>query len=247
MLKPQELTEAVTDYLQDNETEYAIMINGKWGCGKTYFWNNNIVPKLKEKSIKNIYISLYGVKTINEIEQKILYKLLNLSTDYNIKKSDTSSIIAEIPKYFDIILNKLDLGKSNFKPIADLFTGIASQFIFQQTLFANKDKYVICFDDLERLDSDLNIVRVLGFINQFVEHNRIKTVLICNEDEINNLDIYIKRKEKLVWYTYKISPSIEQIIDYFIKDYSEATRNILVEHKKNIIGIKNKCNLVSIR
>lgn len=247
MLKPQELTEAITDYLQDIETEYAIMISGKWGCGKTYFWNKNIVPKLKEKGVKNIYISLYGVKTIDEIEQKILYELLNFSTNYKIKKSDTSSIIAEIPKYFDIILNKLDLGKSNFKPIADLFTGIASQLIFQQTLFANKDKYVICFDDLERLDPDLNIVKVLGYINQFVEHNSIKTVLICNEDEINSLEIYKKWKEKLVWYTYKISPSIEEIIDYFIKDYSEAIRNILVEHKKNIIDIKYKCNLENLR
>jgi predicted RNase H-related nuclease YkuK (DUF458 family) len=247
MLKPQELTKAVTDYLQDNETEYAIMINGKWGCGKTYFWNNNIVPELKEKGIKIIYISLYGVKTIDEIEQKILYKSLNLSTDYNIKKSDTSSIIAEIPKYIDSISKKFDLGKSNFKPIADLFTGIASQFIFQQTLFANKNKYVICFDDLERLDPDLNIVKVLGYINQFVEHHRIKTVLICNEDEINSSDIYKKWKEKLVWYTYKISPSIEEIIDYLIKDYSEATRNILLEHKKNIIDIKNKCNLENLR
>ena len=96
MLNPQELTEAVTDYLQDNETEYAIMINGKWGCGKTYFWNNSIVPKLKEKSIKNISVSLYGVKNIDEIEQKILYKLLNLSTNYNLKKLDTSSKFEKI-------------------------------------------------------------------------------------------------------------------------------------------------------
>jgi hypothetical protein len=177
MLKPQELTKAVTDYLQDNETEYAIMISGKWGCGKTYFWNKNIVPNLKEQGRKNIYISLYGVKTIDEIEQKILYKLLNFSTNYKLKKSDTSSIIAEIPKYIDNISNKLDLGKSNFKAIADLFTGIASQLIFQQALFANKNKNVICFDDLERLDPDLNIVKVLGYINQFVEQN---SIAFCN-------------------------------------------------------------------
>ena len=198
MLKIQELTTAVIDYLNGNDTEYAIMIDGKWGCGKTYFWNNNIVPEIKKDSIKNIYISLYGVKTTDEIEQKLLYQLLNLSANYNIKKSDTSSILAELPKYLDAISEKLDFGKSNFKPIAGLFTGITSQFILQQTLFNNNKKYVICFDDLERLSPDINIVKVLGYINRFVEHHQIKTVLICHENQIKSPE-YETWKEKLIW------------------------------------------------
>lgn len=86
MLEPQELTEAIIYYLQDSETEYAIMISGKWGCGKTYFWKNNIVSKLKEIGKKHIYVSLYGIKTIDEIEQKILYGLINISDNYSIER-----------------------------------------------------------------------------------------------------------------------------------------------------------------
>ncbi|MEL6987313.1 MAG: P-loop NTPase fold protein [Bacteroidota bacterium] len=209
MLKSQELTEAIKDYLQDIETEYAIMIDGKWGCGKTYFWNKNIVPMLEEKDFKNIHISLYGVKSVDEIEQKLLYKLLNLSTDYNIKKSDASAVLSEISKYIDIILEKLDSGKSNFKAIADLFTGVASQFVLQRTLLSSRQNYVICFDDLERLAPDTNIAEILGYINQFVEHYKIKTVFICHEDEVKS-EKYNIWKEKIVSYTYKLSPPIEE-------------------------------------
>ena len=45
----------------------------------------------------------------------------------------------------------------------------------------------------------------------------------------------------------KLAPSITEVIDYFIKDYSEDTRNILAEHKKNIVDIQNKCNLENLR
>ena len=35
-----ELVESVMDYIRKPYTDHAIMINGEWGSGKTYFWNN---------------------------------------------------------------------------------------------------------------------------------------------------------------------------------------------------------------
>ena len=39
-----EIVDAVTSYVRDENAKYAILIDGAWGSGKTYFWNN----KLKE-------------------------------------------------------------------------------------------------------------------------------------------------------------------------------------------------------
>jgi hypothetical protein len=50
-------------------------------------------------------------------------------------------------------------------------------------VFSVKDK-VLCFDDLER--ANINVVDILGYINNFVEHDNIKTIIICNEKEISN-------------------------------------------------------------
>ena len=41
---------------------------------------------------------------------------------------------------------------------------------------------MLCFDDLERANVD--VVDILGYINNFVEHDHIKTIIICNEKEL---------------------------------------------------------------
>lgn len=48
--------------------------------------------------------------------------------------------------------------------------------------FATDDK-VLCFDDLERANVD--VIDILGYINNFVEHDHIKTIIICNEKELS--------------------------------------------------------------
>lgn len=41
---------------------------------------------------------------------------------------------------------------------------------------------MLCFDDLERANVD--VIDILGYINNFVEHDHIKTIIICNEKEL---------------------------------------------------------------
>ncbi|MFM7717389.1 MAG: P-loop NTPase fold protein, partial [Microcystis sp.] len=31
-----------TEYLKKENTQYAILLNGAWGSGKTYFWKNEL-------------------------------------------------------------------------------------------------------------------------------------------------------------------------------------------------------------
>ena len=42
----EDLVESILDYIRTDYTDYAIMINGEWGSGKTYFWNNKIRKKI---------------------------------------------------------------------------------------------------------------------------------------------------------------------------------------------------------
>lgn len=36
-MKTDELDQIIKDYLAATDTDYAIMINGEWGCGKSYY------------------------------------------------------------------------------------------------------------------------------------------------------------------------------------------------------------------
>ena len=73
-----ELVESILDYVRKPYTDHAIMINGEWGSGKTYFWNNKVKNKIESTEIdgkryKTIYMSLYGISNLDDISKKILH------------------------------------------------------------------------------------------------------------------------------------------------------------------------------
>lgn len=67
----------VKDYIDADfpgEYRYALMLNGKWGSGKTYFIQKNIIQTyIREgKSVQGIYVSLNGLKDRNEITSSLM-------------------------------------------------------------------------------------------------------------------------------------------------------------------------------
>lgn len=85
-----DLVESILDYIRADYTDYAIMINGEWGDGKTYFWNHKIRNKIEAMQINGkkyttIYMSLYGISNLEEISKKIFIETTQLM-DKNLKK-----------------------------------------------------------------------------------------------------------------------------------------------------------------
>lgn len=172
----EELVESILDYVRSDYTDYAIMINGEWGSGKTYFWNNKIrkkidSTKLNGKQYTTIYMSLYGISNLEEISKKIFIETTQLM-DKGLKKYMNSHGQASIPEYAKTGLD-----------MANLF-GVAQngEKLDYAKFFSTGDK-VLCFDDLERANVD--VIDILGYINNFVEHDHIKTIIICNEKELS--------------------------------------------------------------
>ena len=78
----EDLVESILDYVRADYTDYAIMINGEWGSGKTHFWNNKIRKKIDSmkfngKQYKTIYMSLYGISNLEDISKKIFIETTN--------------------------------------------------------------------------------------------------------------------------------------------------------------------------
>ena len=59
----EELVESILDYIRSDYTDYAVMINGEWGSGKTHFWNKKVKKKNRINAIKwkKIYYYLYVI------------------------------------------------------------------------------------------------------------------------------------------------------------------------------------------
>ena len=232
----EDLVESILDYIRSDYTDYAIMINGEWGSGKTYFWNNKIKPKIESMQLNGrrysaIYMSLYGISNLEEISKKIFIETTQLM-DRNLKKYMDASGVKNIPEYA-----KTGLDMANFFGV----TQNGDRIDYGQ--FFSTDDKVLCFDDLERANVD--VIDILGYINNFVEHDHIKTIIICNEKELStklknsNLEMktfiatYLLDKEnKLNIKTDK--PMVERIRDTIEYVFDKA--NDYERIKEKLIG-----------
>ena len=172
----EDLVESILDYIRADYTDYAIMINGEWGSGKTHFWNNKIRNKIESmqlngKRYTTIYMSLYGISNLEDISKKIFMETTQLM-DKNLRKFMNSKGQETIPEYA-----KTGIDMANFFGVTQ-----SSNKLDYTDFFATDDK-VLCFDDLERANVD--VIDILGYINNFVEHDHIKTIIICNEKELS--------------------------------------------------------------
>ena len=172
----EELVESILDYVRADYTDYAIMINGEWGSGKTYFWNNQVKNKIESLNLNGrkyttIYMSLYGISNLEDISKKIFIETTQLM-DKNLKKYMDTHEQYSMPEYA-----KTGLNMANFFGVTQ-----NGDKIDYGSFFSTDDK-VLCFDDLERANVD--VIDILGYINNFVEHDHIKTIIICNEKELS--------------------------------------------------------------
>ena len=172
----EDLVESILDYIRSDYTDYAIMLNGEWGSGKTHFWNNKIRKKIESmqlngKRYTTIYMSLYGISNLEEISKKIFIETTQLM-DKNLRKFMDAHGQTTIPEYA-----KTGLDMANFFGVTQ-----NGDKIDYADFFSTEDK-VLCFDDLERANVD--VIDILGYINNFVEHDHIKTIIICNEKELS--------------------------------------------------------------
>lgn len=171
----EDLVESILDYVRSDFTDYAIMINGEWGIGKTYFWNHKVRSKIESmklngKQYTTIYMSLYGISNLEELSKKIFIETTQLM-DKNLKRYMNAHNQTTIPEYA-----KTGLDMANFFGVTQ-----NGDKIDYGKFFSTDDK-VLCFDDLERANVD--VIDILGYINNFVEHDHIKTIIICNEKEL---------------------------------------------------------------
>ncbi len=231
----EDLVESILDYVRSDYTDYAIMINGEWGSGKTYFWNNKIRNKIESmqlngKQFTTIYMSLYGISNLEEISKKIFIETTQLM-DKGLKKFMIANNQTTIPEYA-----KTGIDMANFFGVTQ-----NGDRIDYADFFSTDDK-VLCFDDLERANVD--VIDILGYINNFVEHDHIKTIIICNEKELstkfksNNLEMktfiatYLLDKEGDLAGTDK--PMVEKIQDKIEYVFDKA--NDYERIKEKLIG-----------
>ncbi|MGB6329921.1 MAG: hypothetical protein WBF48_13450 [Halarcobacter sp.] len=183
-----------------------IMLSGKWGSGKTHFWQNEIATETLKKELKNkrevySYISLYGKTSIEEIENDIF------------SQAYSSAIGGEnfVTKGFSTFTNKMKrFGSSK---IANGLKEEQQDNIEKIALARLNNSGIICFDDFERKSKDIDLNDLFGFITQLTINFQCKVVIILNDDvfEGKEKEIFSNVKEKTVSKFLHYNPTIEEL------------------------------------
>lgn len=201
ILTDDEIVEAIINYVDEDLYNYAVMIDGEWGCGKTYFIKEYLCGRLeeheknkaKEKQYKEkriVYLSLYGVKSVDEVSKQILMEsyLSKTGKIKGILKKGAEVTGTMLPMFFDIIKAKgLELDADN---VSNAVGGLLSV----------RDSILI-FDDLERCDCPIN--EILGYINTYVEHDGMKVIIVANQKEIGKNTYLVNQELKYLVAAHK--------------------------------------------
>lgn len=199
------------------DTSYAVIINGPYGIGKTYYFKNVLgpainkinLPKDNRKQFSAIHISLFGLKSLEEIQTEIFVSLHPILKNKGLKLAAgvCKSIIRGIAQIYK--LGELD------KYIAD--------GEIKAGKFLTYDELVICFDDIDRKSDSLNLKDVFGFINSIVENLGAKVLIIANEKQLlNDKDYSVELREKVIGVSIQFTPETETVYTEIIKSKYSA-------------------------
>lgn len=146
-----EIKEAVINYIQDENAKYALLIDGAWGTGKTYLYENYLAEAIdtiecgKDKRKYNIYISLYGISTLDSLAKQLVVNYMIYvkgSKDERKALKHLVGFIGVASSAFSFSIGSVSVDLSNF------FEKIVTNIDVKDV--------VICFDDLERCTIPIN-------------------------------------------------------------------------------------------
>ncbi|OJX71910.1 P-loop NTPase fold protein [Magnetospirillum sp. 64-120] len=218
-----DVREYLNHYLSpEMETDYAVMLTGPWGAGKTHFiksyfksHDDNAKTKDPLNDSRYLYASLYGVRSTAEITDQFF----------------TQANPAMGSKIGRLIGSVLSRGLNGYAGTE--VTQGAGAII--KDLVTRLDGKVLVFDDLERCA--MQLVDVMGFINAYVEHDGLKVIVIANEDDIPaaQQDEYFRKKEKLVGKTLRVASDPKMVLESIVSKLTHAKVRETIERDESAL------------
>lgn len=221
------------NYCHDaRKLRFAVMVSGPWGIGKTHF----ITRFLEEEEIGHLYVSLYGLKNTEQIDDEF-WRLC-----HPVLSSRPMKLLGAVAKGVLKGAVKVDLDGDKKEE------GTWSPSIPEIVSKANPAGKVLVFDDLERCA--MPIQEVLGYINALVEHSDFKVIILANEAKLLKQNVetvegtasqaakpddYADIKEKLVGHTFEIRSAPEEALTSFLKDVAHDKAAKYLEKNRGAI------------
>lgn len=200
-----EFLEIVNKYISKANTDYALILNGEWGTGKTFYIENVIIPNLpKEYTV--LFLSLVGIQSITEIKEKIVYNYLSSNKERKDKNKTKYYKLADM-----IIELGIDIDLFHIKDFAQLGKFAKEKHLYKAFNNISTNKLIMIFDDLERIDC-VSINEIMRFIHNSFTIKSVKVIYISDENHIVDKNKYNEIKEKYIRITHLFNPSLNDLL-----------------------------------
>ncbi|MDY5823686.1 MAG: hypothetical protein SPJ99_02340, partial [Candidatus Coprenecus sp.] len=236
MTNEDSLTQGILNYLK-MDSSGAFLLTGTWGCGKTYYIKKELFPAIEkykegECSFIPIMVSLYGMEDLADLPKRIVTEYL----DYTAKKEVNEAF------HFGKIVEwggKIAESFPKFKEWIDVSKLIGEGVALYRILPSN---VVIFLDDFERVaNTTMSINNLLGSINELVENQHFKVVVVANKGHLDKL-MFSKGKnnniEEIVFYEKVIEkslifiPNMVGIFKKLIEEINDTSFSQFILHER---------------
>lgn len=169
-----------------------IALSGKWGTGKTHLWNEVKVGSGDEKVKRALYVSLFGLSSIDQMKRKLIETAIPCVESHG--------------GAFDGVKNLFRVGVKAASEHYKALAAISDLNLLLMAPVVLRGKLIVV-DDIERKHEKLGIDEVLGFIDEYSKQHGSRFVLVLNDDQLSS-----KGDQEELWTTFR-----EKVIDQEIK------------------------------
>ena len=219
----EKITTRLTTFLQ-SEKPGIFSLKGEWGVGKTHLWREAIKKIKFDGEFKApIYISLFGLNSIDALSQAIVRELLR-SMDPT-KEGSISSAFDRIKLHMSSVLKVLP---ESYQTISNLVTS---------SLLLESRQLILCLDDIERSGDGLSLVEVFGFADRLRNQQDCKIILLFDDAHLDdNLGTYHEYREKVIDIESTLIADPQSALE--AADIAEETEQFLLDAVRDV-GLKN--------
>jgi len=220
-----EIPSIIKSFVQGENPYHCILIDGTWGIGKSF----QIDKALKEIPC-SINISLFGSTSVDEILSQLAIKICAGSE----KGATIATQVLKLPT----LLGEIDMG-----PISSigklLSTAVSPRTVLDTLLTKPKREQplLIVFDDIERINSNLDMDLFLGIVETvLLKNENVKVLFVANLEQIPHeaKNIWDRYSEKLVNRSYFVDELANEIEFFPNQEENEAALMFMHQH-----GCKN--------
>ena len=239
-----DISSEVKAFIDNDDNTGALLITGTWGSGKTWLIKDMSERLNKEKEYAVAIISLFGISSIDSLNQKIKEVYLEQYIKASPKGQQLIQKGGEIIEKIIKVVSKALPDSTKASTIATAVSSAMSLSIYdyiniKNTIF-NK-KFVLIFDDLER--ADISMAHLLGVLNDYCENKKINIILVADEEKImaktedKAANVYKEFKEKVIARTIHLNQDYKRLITEFICAYREKYPDYysFLENNKSIL------------